>query len=31
MQILTIAHWHGILVLVNRSEKSRKSKSVARE
>ena len=29
IEILTIAHWSGILVLVNRLEKSRKSKNVA--
>ena len=28
MQVLTIAHWSGILVIVNRSEKLRKSKKV---
>ena len=29
MQILTIVHWSGILVLVNLSEKLRKSKCIA--
>ena len=28
-QVLTIAHWSGILVLVNPFEKSAKSKNVA--
>ena len=31
IQILTIVHWSGILVLVNRSEKWRKSKNLAWE